>query len=162
MNFFPFISIYWFSPLLQILAIVLLFSIAAFQQYGDVKRTGKMYGNYPPSIRLILVPIYEEVIFRGIIFGGLLMLVPVFYAVAISSVLFGLWHIKNLKWDGRKRVAGQVLWAGLILGPVFAYITLLTGSIWVAVILHYINNIWAPISDYFLKRIKISNTDSKV
>jgi len=43
------------------------------------------------------------------------------------------------------KVAGQVLYTTVILGPVFAIITIMTGSIWLAVILHFLNNLLAPV-----------------
>jgi membrane protease YdiL (CAAX protease family) len=152
MDFLLLVPIGSFTPLLQIISVVLLFCIAALQQYKDAKKSGKMYGTYPPSVLLLLVPIYEEIIFRGLILSGLATFVPGFYAVIVSSILFGLWHIKNLRWDGKKRVLRQVLWAGVILGPLFGFLTIWSGSIWLAVILHYINNIWAPISEKLFKR----------
>lgn len=152
MNFFLLNSLGSFTPILQIVSIFLLLLITATQQYAEAKKSGKMYGAYPPSIRLIFVPIYEEVIFRGLLFGGLLILLPTIYALAVSSIFFGIWHLKNLRWDNKKRVLGQILWAGVVLGPAFALLTLWTKSISLAIILHYVNNIWASTSENLFKR----------
>lgn len=70
-------------------------------------------------------------------------------SVIISSLLFGLWHFKNYKWQTFKQTLGQVLYAGLIFGPIAAIITILAGTIWPAVIVHYSANI---LSDAYRKK----------
>lgn len=134
------------SPLLQIILIATLFVVTTVQQYFEVKKTGKMYSVYPVSVSILFVPIYEEVLFRGFMLIGLLSLYPVTEAIVLTSLLFGLWHLKNIFWESRKGLIGQIAYATLIFGPIAALITVWSGTIWLAVILHYLNNIWAPVS----------------
>ncbi len=76
----------------------------------------------------ILVPIAEEVLFRGVFYGGLRRYgVPV--ALVASSVLFGLAHGITV-----------ILPAAIVLGAVGAFLYEKAGSIWPAVISHAVNN----------------------
>jgi membrane protease YdiL (CAAX protease family) len=55
--------------------------------------------------------------------------------------LFGLVHFRNIYWLEPARLLGLMLTTGLVLGPIFAYVTLRTRTVWPAVILHYVNNL---------------------
>lgn len=132
------------TPFLQILLICILFVVTTVVQYRAFKRTGKMWAHYPVSTSSLFVPIYEEIIFRGIILLGLMSLYTILTAVIISSLLFGLWHFKNVFYSPKKELIYQMLYAGIVFGPVMGYLTIYTGTIWLAVILHYINNLFAP------------------
>jgi membrane protease YdiL (CAAX protease family) len=133
------------TPILQIILIVLLFCIAILTQYSEYIKTGKTYGRYPFRISTFLSSIYEEIIFRGIVLFGLAQIMSPVSAVAIASLLFGLWHVKNYRWQTRSQTMYQVSYTGLIFGPIMAIISLWTGTIWIAVILHYIHNILADL-----------------
>ena len=129
----------------QIILIVFLFVFALVTQHKEYTKTGKTYGRYPWRISTFLSSIYEEIIFRGIIFVGLLYFANLYFSIVISSVLFGLWHIKNYKWQTKRETAYQVLYTGIIFGPIASLITFYTGTIWLAVIVHYIHNILADL-----------------
>ncbi len=133
------------TPILQIILIILLFCIAVLTQYREHKKTAKTYGRYPFRISTFLSSIYEEIIFRGIVLFGLLQIMSPIYAVVVSSLLFGLWHLKNHRWQTRSQTVYQVAYTGLIFGPIVAVVSLWTGTIWIAVILHYIHNILADL-----------------
>lgn len=79
-------------------------------------------------IGALVVPLAEELLFRGVIFGGLRRygLVP---AVAVSAVLFGIGHGPN--------VVGI---AAIGLGVINALLYHYSRSIWPAVIAHVVNN----------------------
>ncbi|RVT81660.1 CPBP family intramembrane metalloprotease [Rhodobacteraceae bacterium CCMM004] len=83
-----------------------------------------------------LVGIFEEVLFRGILFHGLQRRMSTLAALVVSSLLFGAMHYVN--WIGGQPLGDttlQVVHAaggGLLYGAVM----LLTGSIWPAVLLH--------------------------
>lgn len=130
-----------FTPLLQLILIAILLLIAVVTQHKEYKKTGKTYGRYPFRVSTFLSSVYEEIIFRGLILIGLFPLIGSVAAVAISSILFGLWHVKNYKWQTRSQTLYQVFYTGVIFGPIAAIVTLWTGTIWIAVIIHYIHNI---------------------
>ena len=89
----------------------------------------------------MFAPIYEEIIFRGLLFVSLINTFSLVEALVFSSLAFGIWHYKNVVYGGEKATLRQVIATGLIYGSIFAITTYLTGTIWVAVILHYLNNL---------------------
>lgn len=144
-------TFYFLTPLVQIVLIATLFVIITFRQYLEFKKSGKMYTHYPLRVSILFVPIYEEIIFRGLILYGLMNSFAPIAAVVISTALFGIWHLKNIFWLTKKLLIEQVLYAGLIFGPVAAFLTISSGTVWPAVILHYLNNILSPHISKILK-----------
>ena len=157
MNFLALKPIGFLSPIVQIGIIAILFVLITLQQYSEVKKTGKMSLVYPVSVSILLAPLYEEIIFRGFVLSGFMNIYSSVMAVILTSFLFGLWHLKNIFWEGRMGVVKQMAYAGFIVGPILAVITLWSGTIWIAVILHYLNNLWAPISRKLFKRERLAN-----
>lgn len=145
-NFLLIKQVWILSPLTQIIIMVILYIVTGLIQVPFYKKTGKLFYNYPPNSFLIFAPIYEEVIFRGIFLATFIQLYGIVWAVILQSVLFGIWHLRSLLFMASKRVAIQVLYTGIILGPLFAIITLWSGTIWVAVILHFLNNFFACVT----------------
>lgn len=127
------------------LLICLLFVATIFLQYREFKRTGKtLSGRFPSATFFFFCPIYEEIIFRGFILFGLMSIYSVAQSIIISSILFGLWHLKNIFSYSKKELALQILSTTFLLGPLTALVTVWTGTIWIAVIVHYIINLFAP------------------
>ena len=79
---------------------------------------------------LIMAPFVEEQIFRGLIFGKLKNLCPVWIAAGFSAILFGLWH-RNLA-----QFVGTVP-TGLILAFVYHQ----TGRLRYAMVCHNLSNL---------------------
>lgn len=77
---------------------------------------------------VIMAPIMEEIVFRGIILSRLRGFGDKF-AVIACGLFFGLWHC----------MFTQLFYAAAI-GMVLAYVTLRTGNIKLAVFLHFLNN----------------------
>lgn len=84
----------------------------------------------------VLPALVEEMVFRGYILGALR---PQGDGIAIvfSAVLFGLLHGNLL----------QIPFA-FILGLIFGYLTVQTGSIWPAVLIHFLNNAFSIALEY--------------
>ena len=80
-----------------------------------------------------LVPLGEELLFRGVLMRGLLRYGAV-VAVLGSSVVFALFHGFNL-----------ALPTALVIGVVAAEMTRRCGSIWPAVVVHVVNNLALPL-----------------
>lgn len=131
------------SPVIQVVLVCGLLALAVISQRKEYKNTGKTYGRYPWRVSTFLSSIYEEIIFRGFILFGLTMFLSPIWSVVISSILFGLWHLKNYKWQTRKETTYQVIYTGVVFGPIASILTLWTGTIWIAVIVHYIHNLLA-------------------
>jgi len=84
----------------------------------------------------------EELLFRGVIFGLAKAawgsnLIGLF----ISSVAFGLWHLKNYAWQPDKKwLIKHVLYTGLLYGPLFALLRIWTGDIYLAALWHFLTD----------------------
>ena len=133
------------SPKMQVIFICSLIALAFITQLIQYIKTRKVYGRYPWRIYIFFSSIYEEVVFRGFILFGLLIFFSPFLSIIISSVLFGLWHLRNYRWQTKRETLHQVLYTGLIFGPIASMITIWTGTIWITVILHYIHNLTVDI-----------------
>ncbi len=80
---------------------------------------------------VIIAPLVEEIIFRGLILSRLRKVMPVWTAVIISSIAFAIMH-------------GQLLWIAytFLLGIVFSLMVLKTGSTLSSIIVHMIFNLF--------------------
>jgi membrane protease YdiL (CAAX protease family) len=115
-------------------------------------------GQLPPKswdILHSLPGIFEEIAFRGVILSLFLARYPEAAAVAFSALGFGAMHLLNLTnpSSGRKPawVLGQVVWAA-ILGLFYGVVVLRSGSLWPAMIVHYLGNLFvAPLTWYVQK-----------
>jgi membrane protease YdiL (CAAX protease family) len=87
------------------------------------------------------ISIFEEIFWRGVVLALFLRFYDQPKAILFSALGFGLMHILTLL-EGRPLVwtAGQVVWAA-ILGLFYGYITLKTGSLLPAILVHYLGNL---------------------
>lgn len=127
--------------LLQVVLIVFLFLFRLVQAF-TIQTT---LISELPKVVIIFAPIYEEVIFRGLFLVILLKYFSRNKAIILSSALFGLWHLKNLPHLSNFALFYQVGYAALFIGPILAYTAVKTKTIWPGAILHYANNIIAPL-----------------
>lgn len=83
---------------------------------------------------MIVAPVVEEVVVRGLMLSRLKKGMPVVWAVVISSVLFGLAH-------------GQILWItyAALLGVVLAVVALKTESLVGSILLHMTFNVFGTV-----------------
>jgi membrane protease YdiL (CAAX protease family) len=77
----------------------------------------------------ILVPIAEEMLFRGVIHRALRQFLTFWPAVLISSLLFGLFHVEP-----------PIIVGAAVLGGICAWVYERSQSIWTAILIHLINN----------------------
>lgn len=78
---------------------------------------------------VILAPIAEELLFRGIIQGELRKAMPEWLAVIIQAILFAAFHVQPIQ-------VSYVIIPGLLLGMAYAW----SRSIWVPIIMHIVFN----------------------
>lgn len=81
---------------------------------------------------VIIAPIFEEFIFRGILFSWFMQRYRLIVSVVLSSFLFGLLH-----WDP---VASPII---MVLGIALAMAYRITGNIWVSIGIHALWNLGA-------------------
>ena len=80
-------------------------------------------------VAVVIAPLTEEILFRGIILKGLLARYTQNRAIVWSAILFGLMHLNPWQFP-----------IAFILGIVFAYWVVQTGSLWPAILGHALNN----------------------
>jgi membrane protease YdiL (CAAX protease family) len=96
-----------------------------------------------------VISIFEEITWRGVVLAMFLRFYRQPKAILFSALGFGLMHILTLL-EGRPPVwtAGQIVWA-TILGLFYGYVTIKTGSLVPAMIVHYLGNLFiAAINAY--------------
>ena len=153
-SFFTLRKVYGLTPSAQIAIIVVLYITMIFAGFWMYRQTGQLFG-YPLAISLFFVPLYEEAIFRGFILQELLKYYSPKKAAAIECFLFAIWHLKNIFFLTPAMLITQILFAGLVFAPITTYITLKKKTIWLGVILHYLNNLLAGINIIMLLGIKL-------
>lgn len=79
---------------------------------------------------VVVAPLTEEIVDRGIILKGLLAHYTQNRAIVWSALLFGLFHLNPWQFPG-----------AFILGLVFAWWVVQTGSLWPAILGHALNNL---------------------
>jgi len=98
----------------------------------------------------------EEVAFRGVVLSVFLLKYPERPAILFAALGFGAIHLINLA-SGKELawVLGQVLWAG-ILGLFYGFVVVRSDSLWPAMIVHYVSNlfIW-PLTNYLQSNASI-------
>jgi len=109
-------------------------------------------GQLPPKSWDILFSfpwVFEEIAFRGVILSLFLARYPKPTAVVIAALSFGASHMFNLA-TGQELawVLGQAVWA-TILGLFYGVVVLKSGSLWPAMMVHYLGNLFvAPLTWY--------------
>lgn len=79
---------------------------------------------------VIIGPITEEIIFRGLVYSRLKKVMPMAVAVVLASLTFGLMH-------------GQSVWIvyAFLLGIILNLVVIKTGSLWCSILLHVLFNL---------------------
>ena len=102
----------------------------------DIVPSGNAFNSFLTGtlITTILIsPISEELIFRGVFLNRLQLAVPVVFAVLISSLLFAALH------------SFGSIFSAFIFGVCIAILYLKTDNIFVAIFAHFFNNLFAEI-----------------
>lgn len=131
---------------LQIFLIVVLYTVTLFWYTYESSVRGSINDVYPLSAHLFFVPLYEEILFRGFLLEWALKRYSAYKAIIFVSILFGLWHLKNIIWHNPLE---QMLYTGLVFSPIISYITLKTRNVWIAVILHYVHNLLIGMYNFY-------------
>ncbi|MEG1779289.1 MAG: type II CAAX endopeptidase family protein, partial [Oscillospiraceae bacterium] len=77
---------------------------------------------------VVIVPITEEFVFRGVIMGVLRQFGD-YFAIGVSALLFALLHRNMVQFPN-----------AFIMGLILGYFVIRTGSIWTGIIIHGVNN----------------------
>lgn len=119
------------TPALYLIVILVLAALpeAWTESYGEAS-SGIGSGGVAGVIATVLVaPLVEEFIFRGLIMTRLNRAMPGWLAVLLTAAIFGLCH-------------GHPVWVGytFVLGAFFGFMDLRTGSIWPSILAHVVFN----------------------
>lgn len=146
----------WYDPLLSVPAYVVYFVIATAitvavrvglpqinldqaQDFGIQHPTDLMSYALVFLMLVVIPPLFEELLFRGFLFGTLLKGFPTVAAVLVTSLLFGIAH-------GQINVFLDTFSLSLVL----CFLRLKTGSIWAGVGLHALKNLVAFVLLYLV------------
>lgn len=106
-------------------------------QLDSIKINLESFDLHAFTINILLftsVAFCEEILFRGYILGNLLKKLNRFWALTISSVLFGLLHAFNPNVEILPIL--NIILAGYLLGSVYIF----TKNLWFAIVLHFLWN----------------------
>ncbi|HEV8112467.1 MAG TPA: CPBP family intramembrane glutamic endopeptidase [Planctomycetota bacterium] len=132
----------WIVPAwLQVVLVVGGFVATVFLTHAEYRAKGTTFGFAGPAFNVLVNPIYEELIFRGWILGRVARHRSAAAGIAVSSLLFGILHLRNIFWLDTETLVRSMIFTGAVLGPILAWVTLRCRSVWPAVILHYANNL---------------------
>jgi len=134
---------------MQAVVVVTLFVVTVLYTHDEYMHRGTCFGFTGPASMMLFIPIIEELIFRGWILSQFCRRIGPWPSIAWSSALFGLVHLRNIFFVSPEELLRMMAWTGLVLGPILGYITLRCGTVWPAVIFHYLNNLayYIPGSD---------------
>ena len=125
------------APLLYVIVSTVLSLLPEgwLESYADASAALAQDDVFTVLATVVLAPVTEEVIFRGLIFSRLERAMPGWLAAVLSALAFGLCH-------------GQPVWMAyaFVLGLVFAFLRLRTGSILPSMLAHFIFNGISPIA----------------
>ncbi|MCY6960070.1 CPBP family intramembrane glutamic endopeptidase [Clostridium brassicae] len=94
----------------------------------------------------IVAPIFEEVLFRGIILNGMAKALNEKVAIVISSFLFALMHMNLVQGIN-----------AFLLGAILGIIYLKTKSIYLSIFAHLINNTLGILISAYMENLKLAN-----
>jgi len=89
----------------------------------------------------LAVAYWEELLFRGLVLGTLLSFSHnMLFTLLGSSILFGLFHLRNLWWATSPAVVRNCLYAGLLFGPIAGGLRWWSGDIYAGIAFHALSN----------------------
>ena len=124
---------------------VSLFTQYLFPQAGEISQALTDFGTTVPPLLAVFIMAFlpavcEESVFRGVILSGFRQLRKPVVIALITGILFGIFHLDLFRFLPTA-----------MLGFAFSYITLRSGSILTACILHFLNNVMSVYSMYLMK-----------
>lgn len=130
-------AVFWLSDITMIL---LLYIPSANDEYVMLAET--MNGGVVTIIfTCIIAPFIEEMLFRGIILRGFLMNYSINHSIILSALLFAVFHLTIIQ-----------LPVAFIMGCLFGWLYVRTGSLWSSILAHFLYNTCVMIvgSIYFM------------
>lgn len=83
----------------------------------------------------------EEILYRGVVFGlAKFIWSNNLIALVVSSLAFGIWHLKNIYWLGRRRTIKEFFYTAFVFGPIFCLERIFMGDLSLAILHHIITD----------------------
>jgi membrane protease YdiL (CAAX protease family) len=159
----------WGAAIAGVVAVGLAAGVAlpATRELFHDERVADLSGTDLAYEALLRIPVgtalFEELAFRGVLLALLLRITSTVPAVAVSSALFGLWHIlptinglrANELAAGAAATAGAVTGAVVLTGiggALFCALRLHTGSLIAPVVVHTATNSLATVAAFIVQR----------
>lgn len=122
-----------FNPILILFGVVVMIALSiVLAPLGSyLPEDSRVFSDSVWTLTLVVVvaPIFEEILFRGRLYGLLRVKTSPLVAVTLSSLMFGIMHLQP-----------AVMLEGVLMGLLFSYAYLRTRSIFAPIILHMCNN----------------------
>lgn len=116
-----------------VMGISVILSSFLTESAGAVSESFGVLAEAPVLIMLLVTAVMpavgEEILFRGLIFGSLRYRHGIKIAIVVSAIVFGIFHMSLVKFIPTA-----------LLGACFAYIVWKSGSIYISMCLHFLNN----------------------
>jgi membrane protease YdiL (CAAX protease family) len=136
-----------FSFGMQYVTVYLMNALASsfpswLEEYEELMESAGISGSMTPVMivyAIILGPICEELIFRGITFHAAKKVMPYYYAILVQAIMFGAFHMNKL----------QGVYA-FVLGLGLGYIMYLYDSLVITIIIHVLFNFIGTIGSEYL------------
>lgn len=123
----------------------------AVNQYGEITVVFSADNEFMLILSVaILVPIAEELLFRGVLLGELRRLMPSWVGVVVVGVLFGIFH-------GNLIQGVYAAGIGIILGLVYVW----TDSIWSSILMHIVFNFFGGALPLILEKHNVLTMDEE-
>lgn len=135
----------WVFPLLAVVVALLFDGLTALLGQPLVPEILVPYFQGPIAVlvmacaSVLVAPVVEELLFRGVLFGALERFGPPWLAVLLTALPFGLLHVMTYGADWYTILQTFVM--GLILGGLRAW----TRSLWPGIVFHAIHNLYATV-----------------
>lgn len=127
------------TPFLYAVVIFILSLLPAawMESYAEASAALSQTGIIMALATIVVAPVVEETLFRGLILSRLRKVMPGWLAVVISALLFGLCH-------------GQIVWIcyAFVLGLIFGIMAQRSGSVWPSLLAHVLFNAIGHCSSY--------------
>ena len=142
-SYLPYLLLLGFALILMVNFGLELLPQSVLESYVEQSR---IFGDDTSLIGIVAVvivaPVFEEIFFRGLILSTLRKGIPTGWAIFLSAVVFGVAH-------------GQILWMAyaFIIGLVFAYVAVKTGSIAASMVLHILFNFFGDVVGRFIPEL---------
>lgn len=121
------------------------------ESYLKIISAENVFDYFSVVLSAALVPAFcEEFLFRGFVQSSFEKKMKPFWAIIVTSIIFGVFHFNPF-----------AILPLIALGAYFSYLAYATGSIFIPIILHFLNNFFTVSIYYFVKSPELIKTQAE-